>query len=300
MAEVKWIKIVTDIFDDEKILLIESMPESDAIIVVWFKLLCLAGKNNNSGVFMLNDKIHYTDEMLSTIFRKPINIVRLALQTFERFGMIEIINDVITIPNWSKYQTLDQMEERKEYMKNYMQKYRQKQKKLIEGECKVNSKVNSKVNVNALDIERDKEEEIEENIDINNISKDILCSTFVERVIESWNSLGLTSKLKTIKAGTKRHTMLKARVKQYSENEIVQAINNIKESSFLMGRVKDFEITFDWFIRPNNFIKVLENNYKDKGDKNGFGNSNSRVEGKESEISGTTAPGWEGVDWSKF
>ncbi|WP_436514041.1 hypothetical protein [Clostridium thermobutyricum] len=135
---------------------------------------------------------------------------------------------------------------------------------------------------------------------INNISKDILCSTFVERVIESWNSLCLTSKLKTIKAGTKRHTMLKARVKQYSEDEIIQAINNIKESSFLMGRVKDFEITFDWFIRPNNFIKVLENNYKDKGDKNGFGNSNSRIEGKESGISGTTAPGWEGVDWSKF
>ncbi len=51
MAEVKWIKIVTDIFDDEKILLIESMPEHDAIIVIWFKLLCMAGKTNNSGVF---------------------------------------------------------------------------------------------------------------------------------------------------------------------------------------------------------------------------------------------------------
>ncbi|WP_202905980.1 phage replisome organizer N-terminal domain-containing protein, partial [Clostridium botulinum] len=50
IAEVKWIKIVTDIFDDEKILLIENMPEADSIIVIWFKLLCLAGKMNNSGV----------------------------------------------------------------------------------------------------------------------------------------------------------------------------------------------------------------------------------------------------------
>ena len=50
MAEVKWIKITTDIFDDEKILLIESLPDSDSIIVIWFKLLCLAGKMNNSGV----------------------------------------------------------------------------------------------------------------------------------------------------------------------------------------------------------------------------------------------------------
>ena len=57
MAEIKWIKIVTDIFDDEKILLIESLPEADSIIVCWFKLLCLAGKQNNSGVLMLNDRM---------------------------------------------------------------------------------------------------------------------------------------------------------------------------------------------------------------------------------------------------
>ena len=72
MAEVKWIKIVTNIFDDEKIQLIEKMPDGDAIIVVWFKLLCLAGKTNNHGVMILSDKIPYTDEMLSTIFRRPI------------------------------------------------------------------------------------------------------------------------------------------------------------------------------------------------------------------------------------
>lgn len=54
MADVKWIKITTDIFDDEKILLIESLPDSDSIIVIWFKLLCLAGKMNNSGVLCRN------------------------------------------------------------------------------------------------------------------------------------------------------------------------------------------------------------------------------------------------------
>ena len=167
MSEVKWIKIVTDIFDDEKMLLIESLPSADSIIVIWFKLLCLAGKNNNSGVFMLNERIAYTDEMLATIFRRETNTVRLALKTFEMYGMIEIINDVITIPNWSKHQTLDQLEERKEYMKDYMKKYRAKQKLLSEGE--VNSKVNSKVNVNSLeeDKEKDIEEDKEKDIDIN-------------------------------------------------------------------------------------------------------------------------------------
>lgn len=108
MADVKWIKITTDIFDDEKILLIESLPDSDSIIVIWFKLLCLAGKMNNSGVFTLNDSIVYTDEMLSTIFRRKETTVKMALDVFEQFGMIERIDGVLTIPNWGKHQTLDQ------------------------------------------------------------------------------------------------------------------------------------------------------------------------------------------------
>ena len=107
VAEVKWIKITTNIFDDEKILLIESLPEADSIIVIWFKLLCLAGKQNNSGVFIMNNSIPYTDKMLATIFRRKVSTVQLALQTFQQFGMIEIVDGVITIPNWNKHQSLD-------------------------------------------------------------------------------------------------------------------------------------------------------------------------------------------------
>ena len=131
MADVKWIKITTDVFDDEKVLLIESLPEADSIIVIWFKLLCLAGRQNNSGVFMMNNQIAYTDKMLATIFRRKEATVQLALQTFEQFGMIEVIDGVITIPNWGKHQNLDQLETKKEYMRNYMQEYRAKQKRLL-------------------------------------------------------------------------------------------------------------------------------------------------------------------------
>ena len=112
MADVKWIKITTDIFDDEKILLIESLPDSYAIITVWFKLLCLAGKQNNSGVFMLG-RIAYTDKMLATIFRMKESTVTMALKTFEEFGMVEIVDGVITIPNWNKHQSLDAYERKK-------------------------------------------------------------------------------------------------------------------------------------------------------------------------------------------
>lgn len=169
MAEVKWIKIVTDIFDDEKILLIESMPDADAVIVIWFKLLCLAGRQNNSGVFLLNESIPYTDEMFATIFRRPLNTVRLALRTFEQFGMIEIINGTVTIPNWSKHQTLDKVERNREYMKNYMRRRREEQRLLTEGKTsgktnsKANCKTNSKSNVSGAD--KDKEKDKEKDID---------------------------------------------------------------------------------------------------------------------------------------
>ena len=165
MADVKWIKIVTDIFDDEKILLIESMPDADSVIVIWFKLLCLAGKQNNSGVFLMNNSIPYTDEMFATIFRRPVNTVRMALSAFERFGMIDIINDTVTIPNWGKHQSLDRIESRNEYMRNYMKEYRENQKLLANDgvNSKVNGKVNGKYNVNALDkITEDKKEKRKE------------------------------------------------------------------------------------------------------------------------------------------
>lgn len=159
MAGAKWIKITTDLFDDEKILLIESLPEADSIIVIWFKLLCLAGKQNNSGVFMFSNQMPFTEKMLATIFRRKESTINLALQTFEKFGMVEIVDDLITIPNWGKHQSLDQLEHKKEYMRTYMQDYREKQKALA---CKTNSKTNSKTNVSEAEREREKEERLEE------------------------------------------------------------------------------------------------------------------------------------------
>lgn len=160
MADVKWIKIVTDIFDDEKILLIESLPEADGIIVIWFKLLTLAGKQNNNGVFMMSNRIPYTDEMLATIFRRNLNIVRLAIKTFEQFGMIEVVDNVITIPAWNKHQTLDAYEKKKHRDRLYQQERRAKQKLLIAGESSDASPDESPdVAVSEEDKEEDKKED---------------------------------------------------------------------------------------------------------------------------------------------
>lgn len=144
MAEVKWIKIVTDVFDDEKTLMIETLPDADSIIVIWFKLLCLAGKQNNSGVFLMG-RMPYTDEMFATVFRRPLNTVRLALKTFEDFGMIEIINDTVTIPNWDKHQSLDAYEKKKERDRLYQAERRAAQKQIAEKSSDTSSDIASKI-----------------------------------------------------------------------------------------------------------------------------------------------------------
>ena len=287
MADVKWIKIVTDIFDDEKIMLIESLPDADSIIVIWFKLLCLAGKTNNSGVFLMSDRIPYTEEMFATIFRRNINTIRLALTTFEQFGMIEIVDGVVTIPNWGKHQTLDQMEERNEYMRKYMQEYRNKQKARIE--CKANSKVNSKVNsklngkvnskvnVNSLeeDIEEEREVEGEEEyIDVSSLRSDTLSDRKpdLEEVVRLWNTLEGYGDIKPIKGigESERKRLTIARLKQYGIDGFESAIEKIKNSDFLQGKNKNgWCIRFDWFVKPNNFPKVLEGNYDNKSGNGG-------------------------------
>ena len=151
-TSISWIKITTNIFDDEKILLIESLPEADAIIVIWFKLLTLAGKCNNDGVLMLNDKIPYTDEMLATIFRRPINTVRLALSTFENYGMIVTLHNAITIPNWEKHQQIETFDKIKEQNKARQKAYRERQKMLLEENSKKSEKVTLQVTDNNVTV----------------------------------------------------------------------------------------------------------------------------------------------------
>ena len=132
MHDVKWIKITTGMFDDEKIKIIESMPDADAILVIWIKLLIQAGRTNASGYIFLNETIPYNDEMLSTIFHRPLNTVRLALETFQRFGMIETSQNGIKITNWEKHQNVNGMEKIREQTRLRVQKHRES-KMLTEG-----------------------------------------------------------------------------------------------------------------------------------------------------------------------
>jgi predicted phage replisome organizer len=169
MSVVKWIKLSVSMFDDEKIRLIESMPDSDTVLTIWIKLLVLAGKTNATGYLYLSQNIPYTDEMLATIFNRPLNTVRYALETFKQFGMVEIDdNNFMYISNWEKHQTLDKAEKIKEQTKKRVAEHRER-KKL---ELGLNQK-NVTLHVtqsNATELELEKELEQEEELEIDNIN----------------------------------------------------------------------------------------------------------------------------------
>jgi predicted phage replisome organizer len=170
-SDVKWIKITTDIFDDEKILMIESMPSADSIIVIWLKLLTFAGKQNNDGVFLMTNRIAYTDEMLACIFRRDVNLVRMALQIFQQFGMIEIIEKVITIPNWNKHQTLDAYEKKKERDRLYQSERRAKQRLLAAGSAEESSDSQTTPSSDVVISDKEEDKEKEREIDNKNSAK---------------------------------------------------------------------------------------------------------------------------------
>ena len=141
MSEVKWIKITTDIFDNRKIKIIEKMPDGYAIIVVWVKLLCLAGTTNDGGQVYITQNIPYTERTLATQFNMPLATIQLALTTFEQFEMIERVDDFLQITNWEKYQNVDGLDKIRDQTRKRVARYRERQKALQQNDCSVTSSV---------------------------------------------------------------------------------------------------------------------------------------------------------------
>ena len=136
MADVQWIKIFVNMFDtSRKIKRIEKMKNGDTIIVIWFKLLCMAGAINDGGAIYVTKDIPYTLEDLADDLRKKENIVQTALDTFVEHGMI-FKDDAgfIVVKNWEKYQNVEGLEKVREQNRKRVAAYRERQKEQMESE----------------------------------------------------------------------------------------------------------------------------------------------------------------------
>lgn len=179
-----WIKLSTGIFDDEKIKLIELLPEGDSLLIIWLKLLCFAGKTDNDGVFRLTEKIPYNEEMLAGIFGRKLTTVRTALKVFQDYGMLEIIDGAYALSNWVKYQNeSDAISKSKEKNRIRQKKWYDKHKKpLLEA-------TSQKPNVRSNDynvILTPTEEEVEEDKDKDIYSSS--CSSSKQRKVKDGHS----------------------------------------------------------------------------------------------------------------
>lgn len=259
-SDVKWIKITTDMFDNRKIKHLRRLPDGNNIVLIWVMLLTMAGRCNAGGMIFLTENIAYTPKMLADELGFEENTVRLALEALEQFNMVVTDTACLRIAGWEEYQNVDGLDKIREQNRIRQKKWYDKQKALPEPNVRNDVSITQP---NAPDIEEETERDIR-----NKKEKDMTAEPVkpadVQRIIDSWNSLGL-NKVKAINPDTSRYAMLRKRLKDYGVDTIVEGVDKIRNSSFLQGHNnKGWTVTFDWFIKPDNFQKVVDGNYDDR------------------------------------
>lgn len=316
MADINWIKLRVDMFDDEKIKIIQSMPEGDAILVIWIRIIALAGKCNAKGLVLIGDEFPYSDEMLATIFNKPLATVRLALGTFEKFRMIERTEKGIYISNFEKHQNTEGMEKIREQARIRKQREREKKRALLEAgntpALPENSSENPETlpenvtdNVTSHVTSRVTEREVtkqNKNKNIYNISsnEDIVETSGKTSEVPDRKSERLSydeimkdfhatcPDLPGIRAlNDARKTKIRSLVKELDKLKIFPGVEPEKKlhvifqaaqnSDFLSGRSGKWNgCSFDWLINKTNALKVLEGQYQNKGGVSNAGRTDQR------------------------
>lgn len=251
MAEVKWIKLTTDMFDNRKIKHLRKLPEGNSIVLIWVMLLTMAGRCNASGMIFLTENIPYTPKMLADELGFEENTVKLALEALERFRMIVTDSGFFAIAGWEEYQNIEGMEKIREQNRVRQKKWYDKQKELP------NVIPNVRItlpNATEEDIEEDKELDIDK-------EKKVDC----QQIADLYNSICISfPKLRSL--SDSRRKAIKARLNTYSLDDFRTVFENAESSSFLKGsNDRNWTATFDWLIKDTNMVKVLEGNYADKG-----------------------------------
>ena len=99
----------------------------------------------------------------------------------------------------------------------------------------------------------------------NSPKTDRLPSVDTQKYIDAWNAAceRYNAAMPRVQSITgRRLAMLKARLKDYDEQQVIETFGKAAASSFLNGGGSSgFIANIDWVLRPNNFVKVLEGNY---------------------------------------
>lgn len=249
MADVKWIKITTDMFDNRKIKHLRRLPDGNNIVLIWVMLLTMAGRCNSNGMIFLTENIPYTPKMLADELDFEENTVQLALQALEKLGMIVSDNGFFSIAGWEEHQNIEGMEKIREQNRIRKQRQREKEKQLP-----VNNHVMSR-DSHATEEDKIRDKEIKKNKE-----ESITC----KQVIDLFHSICTSyPSVKTLSEARKK--AIKARMNTYSLDDFRIAFEKAEASSFLKGsNDRNWAANFDWLIKDANMAKVIDGNYDDR------------------------------------
>lgn len=107
-------------------------------------------------------------------------------------------------------------------------------------------------------------------INANKINANKINDDYKEKIKNLWNSISDLNKIEYF--SSTRESSIEKLINDYGLEKIEQAIELIPNSDYLLGKTntRSESVSFDWFIKPDNFIKVLEgayNNHKNKKEK---------------------------------
>jgi len=249
-----YLKVKDDFFNDEAMIILESMPDGYLYSNILMKLYLRSLKNQ--GRLMFNDLIPYTPDVLAELTRHKVGVVEKALTIFRQLGLIEVLdNGAIYMLNIQNYigKSSTEADRKREYRARI-----ENEKKLLllgQNDGQMSEQMDGQ---NSLEIEKEIEIEIE-------IEKEAYKTPVnYQEIVDLYHDTCVSyPRVRTL--SDKRKKAIKARLKKYKLDDFEILFQKAEASSFLKGsNSRNWNADFDWLIGDNNMVKVLEGKYDDK------------------------------------
>lgn len=249
-----YLKVKDDFYNDEAMIILESMTDGYLYSNILMKLYLRSLKNQ--GRLMFNDLIPYTPDVLAELTRHKVGVVEKALEIFRQLGLIEVLdNGAIYMLNIQNY--IGKSSTEADRKREYRARIEQEKKLLLLGQD--NGQMSDQMtgqNSPEIEIKIEIEKEIEKEAYKTPVNYQEIVNLFNDTCVSYPHVRTITDK---------RKKAIKARLKKYSVDDFKALFQKAEASSFLKGsNSRNWSANFDWLICDSNMAKVLEGNYDDK------------------------------------
>lgn len=275
-----WMKLKESFMTSDTIDYFMAQPNG-ANYVVLYQMLCLKTINTDGRLSRQIGEIiipYDVEKIRRDCKFFTADTIRVALNLYKSFGLIyEDIDGTLVLANHNELVgsetdfSVQKRNQRKQLPSHDENSADNSEDKSVDN---VHQSVHTDIRDKILD-NRDKENR-DEDIEIRGSlsdSDESDCRASAQRIVDEWNKLPIESKVQRMSPDSKRAKGLRARIREYGEETVLKAVSMVYDSDFLLGKKTDFQITFDWFVAPNNFAKVIGGNYNNR--KGGGSNGNS-------------------------